>query len=292
MVFSVYSTVVIQRSKSTSLPATPVYVAGVSAFKRAAVASSNACWSMNCSTASLEFLDLLVRLVHAWQTCQFAGAHGGLNRLAKHLPVGIQLGFDGDVVRMNGIQAAHQIVECQHGIAQCGTDIALCGGIGQIALPAGLDERCGQGVKQRAGDLQIRLSVFETDRIDLVRHGRGSGGALDGNLGEHTTGDVHPYIHTQVVQNAVRMADGTVQLGLPVVRFDLRGQRIPSQTHAVGDELTGDGNPIHVRACGQMRAERAGSAIDLAEIFLSLDLVQLAVQTVHVPQAPCPAWSG
>ena len=31
-----------------------------------------------------------------------------------------------------------------------------------------------------------------------------------------------------------------------------------------------------------MRAERAGSAIDLAEIFLSLDLVQLAVQTVHV----------
>ena len=43
-----------QRAKSTSREATPVYVAGVSAFRRAAVASSKDCSSMNLSTASWE----------------------------------------------------------------------------------------------------------------------------------------------------------------------------------------------------------------------------------------------
>ena len=183
---------------------------------------------------------------------------------------------------MDGVQTAHQIVEREHGVAQRGADVALRGGIGQIALPTGFDQRCGQRVEQRAGDLQIGFRVFETNRIDLVRHGGGSGSTLDWNLGEHSTGDVHPHIHAQVVQNAVGVADGAIQFGLPIMRFDLSGERIPRQTHAVGDEFAGDGHPIDIRACGQMRAERAGSAIDLAEIFLSPDLVQLAVQTVHV----------
>ena len=36
--------------------------------------------------AAHKLLDLLVRLVHARQAGKFAGAHGGLDRLAKHLP--------------------------------------------------------------------------------------------------------------------------------------------------------------------------------------------------------------
>ena len=113
--------------------------------------------------AAHKLLDLLVRLVHARQAGKFAGAHGGLDRLAKHLPVGVQLGFDGDVVRMDGVQTAHQIVEREHGVAQRGADVALRGGIGQIALPTGFDQRCGQRVEQRAGDLQIGFRVFRNE---------------------------------------------------------------------------------------------------------------------------------
>ena len=119
-------------------------------------------------------------------------------------------------------------------------------------------------------------SVLETNRVDLVRHGGGTSGTLDRHLGEHAAGDVHPHVHAQVVHDAVGVGDGGVQLGLPVVAFDLRGQRVPGQAHAVRDELAGDSDPVDIRACGQMRAERAGSAIDLAEIFLSPDLVQLS----------------
>lgn len=66
---------------------------------------------MNRSTSSLEIsvtahelLDLLVRLIHTRQSCKLAGAHGGLVRLAEHLPIGIELGLDGNIVRMDGVQ--------------------------------------------------------------------------------------------------------------------------------------------------------------------------------------------
>ena len=82
------------------------------------------------------------------------------------------------------------------------------------------------------------------------------------------------------MQDAVGVADGAVQLSLPVVAFDLRGQRIPGQAHAVGDKLLGDGDPVDVRQGGQMRAEGAGGAVDLAEVFLFAHMLELAVETV------------
>ena len=57
---------------------------------------------------------------------------------------------------------------------------------------------------------------------------------------------------------------------------------VPGQAHAVGDELAGDGDPVDVRAGGQMRAEGAGRAVDLAQVLLVLDVPQLTVQTVDV----------
>ena len=49
------------------------------------------------------------------------------------------------------------------------------------------------------------------------------------------------------MQNAVGVADGAIQFGLPIMRFDLSGERIPRQIHAVGDEFAGDGHPIDIR---------------------------------------------
>ena len=84
------------------------------------------------------------------------------------------------------------------------------------------------------------------------------------------------------MHDAVGVGDGGVELGLPVVAFDLRGQRVPGQSHAVGDELAGDGDPVDIRAGGQMGTERAGRTIDLAQVFLIFEVLELAVQTVDV----------
>ena len=94
-----------------------------------------------------ELLDLLVRLIHTRQSCKLAGAHGGLDRLAEHLPIGIELGLDGNIVRMDGVQTTHQIVQRQQRIAQRGADVALRGGVGQIALPTRFDQRRRQSVQ-------------------------------------------------------------------------------------------------------------------------------------------------
>ena len=232
--------------------------------------------------AAHEFLDLLVRLVHAGQALELAGAHRGLDRLAEHLPVGVEFAFDDDVVRVDGLESSHQVVQGELRVAERRTDVALGGRIGQVALPTGLHQRGGERVEQRAGQFEVGLGVLEADRVDLVRHRGGAGGALDGHLGEHAARDVHPHVHAQVVHDAVRVGDGRVEFGLPVVAFDLRGQRVPGQAHAVGDEFAGDGDPVDIRACGQVGAERAGRAVDLAQVLLVFDVLELTVQTVDV----------
>ena len=232
--------------------------------------------------AAHKLLDLLVRLIHARQALELAGAHGGLDRLAKHLPVLIQLTLDDVGVRVDGLKATHEVGQGEQGVAERGTDVALGGRIGQIALPTGFHQRGGEGVEQRAADLEVGFGVLETNRVDLVRHGGGTSGTLDRHLGEHAAGDVHPHVHAQVVHDAVGVGDGGVQLGLPVVAFDLRGQRVPGQAHAVRDEFAGDGDPVDIRACGQVGTERAGRAVDLAQVLLVFDVLELTVQTVDV----------
>lgn len=141
----------------------------------------------------------------------------------------IQLTLDDVGVRVDGLKAAHEVGQGEQGVAERGTDVALGGRIGQIALPTGFHQRGGEGVEQRTADLEVGFGVLETNRVDLVRHGGGTSGTLDWHLGEHAAGDVHPHVHAQVVHDAVGVGDGGVQLGLPVVAFDLRGQRVPGQ---------------------------------------------------------------
>lgn len=101
-----------------------------------------------------------------------------------------------------------------------------------------------------------------------MRHGGGTSGTLTGTWA-NTPREM--YIHTsthRLWHDAVGVGDGGVQLGLPVVAFDLRGQRVPGQAHTVRDELAGDSDPVDIRACGQVGTERAGRAVDLAQVLL------------------------
>ena len=145
--------------------------------------------------AAHKLLNLLIRLVHAGQALELTGAHRGLDRLAEHLPVGVELTLHHGRVRMDGVQASQQVAQRQQRIAERGADVALRGRIGQVALPAGFHQRGRKRVQQRAGQLEVGLGVLEADRIDLMRHGGGAGGALDRHLREHAARDVHPDIH-------------------------------------------------------------------------------------------------
>src|SRR4029078_1094668 len=138
--------------------------------------------------------------------------------------------------------------------------------VGQVTLHAGLHQRRGQHVEQGAGDLEVGLGVLETDRVYLVRHRRGPDAALAAHLGEVTHRDVGPDVGAQVVQDPVEAGHVAVELGLPVVALDLRGQRVPLQTKGLHERLL-DRTPVGVGQGGDVRAIRAGRAVELAEVL-------------------------
>ena len=69
--------------------------------------------------AAHELLHLLVGAFHAGAAGQLLGAHGGLDWLAQHLPVLIELAIHHLCVRMNRLEATEQVVVRQHRIPQC-----------------------------------------------------------------------------------------------------------------------------------------------------------------------------
>ena len=142
----------------------------------------------------------------------------------------------------------------------------------------------------RARELEVRLGVLEADRVDLVRHRRRAGGAGLRDLAEVAERDVRPDVGREVVQHAVGVGDARVELGLPVVRLDLGGERVPGEAERL-DELARDVGPRDIRSRDDVRRERAGRARELAEVLGGLDLPRDALEAVaRRPRAPCP-WS-
>ena len=82
------------------------------------------------------------------------------------------------------------------------------------------------------------------------------------------------------MQDAVETRDVGIEFGLPVVAFDLGGQRVPGQAEAF-DEALGDVLPVGARDGGDVGGVGAGGAVDLAEVFGAGDPVQLPVQPVR-----------
>ena len=56
------------------------------------------------------------------------------------------------------------------------------------------------------------------------------------------------------MQDAVGVASALVELDLPVVRLDLRGQRVPVEPEAL-DELARERGPVGVGVGGEVRAK-------------------------------------
>src|SRR5699024_12816051 len=64
------------------------------------------------------------------------------------------------------------------------------------------------------------FGVFETNRVDLVRHGGRTGRTFYRNLGKVTDGNIAPHIDTETEQDLVEPSDVVVELGHPGVGFN------------------------------------------------------------------------
>ncbi|CRH64783.1 Uncharacterised protein [Chlamydia trachomatis] len=160
------------------------------------------------------------------------------------------------------------------------TDIALGRRVGQVTLHTRGDQRRCQGIEQCARDFQVRFGIFEANRVHLVRHSRRTGGALRCEvLVEVAHRNVGPAVGCQVVCDTSCARNVGVELCLPVVRFDLRGQRIPGQAQAF-DEVASDDRPISVRDGNDVCCPSSRGAVDLAQVFGVFDACQLTSETV------------
>ena len=163
-------------------------------------------------------------------------------------------------------------------MGKANAQIAQHGGVGQVALPAGDRQLAGQVLHDRVGDAQVAFGVFEVDRVDLVRHGRGADFTRNGLLFEVAEGDIGPDIAIKVDQNGIEARDGIEQLGDVVVRLDLGGVRVELQAQGLLDELLGVGLPVQFGVGGQVGVVVANGTVDLAQQFHGGELVALALQ--------------
>ena len=116
--------------------------------------------------------------------------------------------------------------------------------------------------------LTSRLASAFSKRIGLTLCGMVARphGALAADLREVAERDVGPDVGAEVVQHAVEPRDVGVELGLPVVRLDLGGERVPRQAEGL-DEPAAQRRPVGAGHGGEVRAVRAGRAVELAEVL-------------------------
>ena len=229
-------------------------------------------------TAS-QLLQTLVRVLHAGNTRDSLSAHHHLNCLSQNLPVGIQISRNNVGRNIQTLQALHHVRDSQHRVTKRHTNIALRRRVGQVTLPTRSHQGRTQRIQQSVRQLQVSLRILKTNRVHLVRHSGRTGRTSHRNLTEETNRNVAPHIGAEVVQHAVEVRDIRVQLGLPVVRLNLSGQRVPSQTQVLY-KTTRNLLPISARHRGVVRGVSTGRTINLAEELGRLHVLDLALQAV------------
>ena len=89
---------------------------------------------------------------------------------------------------------------------------------------------------QGVGNTEITLGILKIDRIDLVRHGRGTHFTGNGFLLEVTERNIGPEITAKIYQHGIKTGQRIKLLGHVVMGFDLRGIGIELKPQA-SDEL-------------------------------------------------------
>ena len=83
------------------------------------------------------------------------------------------------------------------------------------------------------GEAEVAFGVFKVDRIDLVRHGRGTDFAGDRFLLEIAQRDIAHRSRQRSIRMVLKRLDGIEQFGHVIVRLDLDGVGIPVSGPAI-----------------------------------------------------------
>jgi hypothetical protein len=89
-------------------------------------------------------------------------------------------------------QAASAAIPAQRAYGRMPCQRAQHGRVGEVALPAADRQFFGEVTEQGVGETEVAFGVFEIDRVDLVRHGRGADFAGLERLLEIAERDVAP----------------------------------------------------------------------------------------------------
>ena len=136
-------------------------------------------------------------------------------------------------------------------------------------------------LQHRVGHAEVAFGIFEVDRVDLVRHGRGADLASLGALLEVAERDITPDVAAQVQQDRVGAGDRVEHLGHIVMRLDLYGVRIKGQSQAFLYDFLREGRPVDFRVGRQVRIVVADRAVHLRQYFHIRNARRRAAQARH-----------
>ncbi len=205
-----------------------------------------------------------------------------LDRLGDDLGVFPERLGHGLSIRGRLTETTHDRLVGDQAPAERDAEVAHHSGVREIALEARLGELAGEEFKQRVRELEVAFPILPVDRVDLVGHGRRSRLTRHSALRDPAVADVAPRILRQIFDDVVDADHHLEQLGIAVVRFDLRGvvvchdNRIARREAAERrDEARCKLRPVHVRKRNELCVVVASGTGELGVYGNPVQLVEL-----------------
>ena len=127
---------------------------------------------------------------------------------------------------------------------------------------------------------KITLSIFEIDRIDLVRHCRTAHFASFDTLTEVVHRNISPYITAEIDKDGVHTSQAVKVCRQMVIVFDLSSQFLTLQTKTLFHKTFGKRTPIDIGISHPMGIEIACSTAEFARKRHIVERLKLLFKTV------------
>ena len=163
-------------------------------------------------------------------------------------------------------------------MADADAEVAQQRGVAQVALPATHRQRRREMLQQRATHAEVAFRVLEVNRVNFMRHGARADFTGDRVLAKIIQRDITPCIAVEIDERVVKPAQRMTQRGDVVMRFDLRGQRLVTQTQT-RDKIRGDDRPVDAWIRVRVRVEVAARAVDFPHDLRRIKFIACALQT-------------
>ncbi len=217
--------------------------------------------------ATHQFEEFLVSAGHS------VSPQDHLNWLGHEFPGILEIFTNGAFIELEFLQAHEQRLVAEQRVTQPDSNIPEHGAVSQVALKATDRQLLGQMPKKRICQAEVPFRVFKIDRIDLVRHCRGTDLAGPHLLLEVVQTHITPEVAAEIDQDRVGSRDRIEQLGHVVMRLDLNRAGVEGETETLLDHASAERLPIDIGVNGQMGVVVTHSTVHLREEPDSSDLV-------------------